>query len=99
MYYSIMAMCTSRKESGPPMVAILQGLSADVRYAILYWYYLLPRLQAIYSETKISGKCAIRLTRRSVNALLQKQWEWVISTDAVTKSFVILFGNTAANSY
>ena len=43
-------MCTSRKESGPPMVAILQGLSADVQYAILNRYSLLPPLQANYTK-------------------------------------------------
>ena len=43
-------MCTSCKESGPPMVAILQGLSADVQYAILNRYSLLPPLQANYTK-------------------------------------------------
>ena len=43
-------MCTSRKESGPPMVAILQGLSANVQYAIINWYSLLPPLQSNYTK-------------------------------------------------
>ena len=45
-------MCTSCKESGPPMVAILQGLSANVQYAILNRYSLLPPLQATYSDIR-----------------------------------------------
>ena len=45
-------MCTSRKESGPPMVAILQGLSADVQYAVLNRYFLLPPLQATYLDIR-----------------------------------------------
>ena len=43
-------MCTSHKESGPPMVAILQGLSANVQYKILNRYSLLFPLHENHTE-------------------------------------------------
>ena len=67
-------MCTSCKESGPPMVAILQGLSADVQYAILIRNFLLPPLQATYSDIRTENhksketiNCAINKNPSQIN--------------------------------
>ena len=83
-------MCTSRKESGPPMVAILQGLSANVQYATLNQYSLLPPQQTTYldirtekhksKEDKVSIKAQFQLKpmKYSTNQLAAQS----------TKSFV-----------
>ena len=65
-----MAMCTSRKESGPPMVAILQGLSANVQYAILIQNFLLPPLQATYLEKKTENHKSKETISCAINKVL-----------------------------